>query len=248
MSTKNKMGISNLSPYSFFNAFSVDPPIVVFSPTGKPKGKDQKILSVISLKQKNVIGIVNTKIVQQISLTSCEYPSGINEFEKAGLTEVKSDLVNASLIGESNINMECRLVKVIPLGKKSSSGNLVVCEVLKFHVNEKIMNHNFEIDPKKLDAVSRHGGNFYGKTTEDSIFEIPKPKAKIGMGFDKLPEKIRTSSVLSGNELAILASYEDIPKKDPDFVCNLTSLQTHEEAKKLINMSQVDLALAILNS
>ena len=104
------------------------------------------------------------------------------------------------------------------------------------------MNHNFEIDPKKLDAVSRHGGNFYGKTTEDSIFEIPKPKAKIGMGFDKLPKKIRTSSVLSGNELAILASYEDIPKKDPDFVCNLTSLQTHEEAKKLINMSQVDLA------
>ena len=243
VSTKNKMGISNLSPYSFFNAFSVDPPVVVFSPTGKPKGKDQKdTLSNIIETKECVIGIVNTKIVQQISLTSCEYPSGVNEFEKAGLTEVKADLVNASLIGESNINMECRLVKVIPLGEKSSSGNLVLCEVLKFHVNEKIMNQNFEIDPKKLDAVSRHGGNFYGKTTEDSIFEIPKPKAKIGMGFDKLPEKIRTSSVLSGNELAILASYEDIPKKNPDFVCNLTSLQTHEEAKKLINMSQVDLA------
>ena len=127
VSTKNKMGISNLSPYSFFNAFSVDPPIVVFSPTGKPKGKDQKdTLSNIIETKECVIGIVNTKIVQQISLTSCEYPSGINEFEKAGLTEVKSDLVNASLIGESNINMECRLVKVIPLGKKSSSGNLVL--------------------------------------------------------------------------------------------------------------------------
>ena len=160
-----------------------------------------------------VISLVTEDIAQQVSLSSCDFDSETNEFEKAGLTEVKSDLITPSRIKESSVNFECKVNDIVVLGEEGGAGNLVIAEILKMHIDENILDDEGNIDPFKLNIVSRYGANWYGKTTKDSLYEIAKPISKMGMGIDNLPDNIKNSEILTGSDLAILASAEEIPEK-----------------------------------
>ena len=246
VSTIDKSGNKNLSPFSFFNVFSVNPPILVFSPVRRMRNNTSKhtLDNVLQLKE-CVISLVTEGIAQQVSLSSCDFDSETNEFKKAGFTEVKSDLVSPPRVKESPINFECKINEVVPLGEKGGAGNLVLCEVLKIHIDESVLDENNAIDPLKLNIVSRLGANWYGRTTKDSLYEIAKPISRIGMGVDNLPEEIRNSKILTGNELAILASAECIPQKiSPEN--NLSSFEKHTKAKQLLLDGKYEEAWQIL--
>ena len=246
VSTIDKSGNKNLSPFSFFNVFSVNPPILVFSPVRRMRNNTSKhtLDNVLQLKE-CVISLVTEDIAQQVSLSSCDFDSETNEFEKAGFTEMESDLVRPSRIKESPINFECKVNKVIHLGEEGGAGSLVLCEVLKMHIDETVLDENNVIDPLKLNVVSRLGNNWYGRTTKDSLYEIAKPISRIGMGFDNLPEEIRNSKILTGNELAILASAESIPQKISS-ENNLSSFEKHTKAKQLLLDGKYEEAWQIL--
>jgi len=247
-STLDSDGNLNLSPFSFFNAFSANPPILIFSPARRVRGNTIKhtLENVIETKEV-VIGIVTAEMAQQVSLSSCDFEKGVNEFEKAGFTAVKADLVTPYLIKESPINFECKINEVIALGKEGGAGNLVICEVLKIHIDETILDANENIDPLKLNALSRLGGNWYGKATKDSLFQMEKPIGKISMGFDNLPKEIRNSSILSRSDVAILASVEEIPAKT-DFLEGegKNTAEKHTLAKKYLNQGNVKDAWQVL--
>lgn len=211
-STVDEQGRVNLSPFSFFNVFSANPPILVFSPARR--GRDNTTKHTYENVQKVpevVINIVNYTIVHQASLASVEYPEGINEFVKSGLTEEKSVLVKPPRVKESPVAFECKVNQVIALGDKGAAGNLVICEVLLMHVNESVMNESGRIDPWKLDAVARLGQDYYCRVQGESIFTVPKPGEKIKIGIDQLPEVIRASKLFSMHDLAILANVERLP-------------------------------------
>lgn len=215
----DKKGNSNLAPYSFFNAFGANPPIIGFSPalsgrTGLPK---DTLLNIRETKEFTV-SIVNSNMVEQISLSSCEFNKNVDEFTKSGLNKFKSKKIKSFGVSESYFIMECRLYDIIELGNKPASGNLILGEVIHFHVAEKILNKTNDIDPFKLDPIARNGGSWY-TDTKKGLFELKKPK-HVGIGFDKLPKNILHSD-LTGNELAKLASIEFIPKYVSDF--NLSS-------------------------
>jgi flavin reductase (DIM6/NTAB) family NADH-FMN oxidoreductase RutF len=247
-STLDSDGNLNLSPFSFFNAFSANPPILIFSPARRVRGNTTKhtLENVIETKEV-VIGIVTAEMAQQISLSSCDFEKGVNEFEKAGFTAVKADLVTPYLIKESPVNFECKMNEVIALGKEGGAGNLVICEVLKIHIDEAILDADENIDPLKLNALSRLGGSWYGKATKDSLFQLEKPIGKISMGFDNLPKEIRNSSILSRSDLAILASLEEIPAKT-DFLEReeKNTAEKHILAKKYLSQGNVNDAWQIL--
>jgi flavin reductase (DIM6/NTAB) family NADH-FMN oxidoreductase RutF len=211
-STIDSAGNVNLSPFSFFNVFSANPPIMIFSPARRGRDNTTKHTyeNVLQVKEV-VINIVNYDIVQQMSLSSTEYGKGVNEFEKAGLTPLASQTIKPPRVAESPVQFECRVNEVISLGTEGGAGNLVICEVLKMHINEAILDAEGKIDPVKLDAVSRMGGNWYGRAKQ-GMFEVPKPLSRLGIGFDQLPEAIRTSKLLTGNDLAMLANVEVLPK------------------------------------
>jgi len=227
----------NLSPFSFFNAFSANPPILIFSPARRVRGNTIKHTLENVLENKEVvISIVTTEMAHQVSLSSCDFEKDVNEFEKGGFTAIKADLVTPYLIKESPVNFECKVNEVIELGEEGGAGNLVICEVLKIHINEDILDSEKNIDPLKLNALSRLGGNWYGKATKDSLFQLAKPIGKIGMGFDNLPEEIRNSSILSGSDLAILASEENIPtKKEFTLREENNTIEKHILAKELLS-------------
>ena len=234
VSTIDANGNKNLSPFSFFNVFSINPPILIFSPVRRVRNNTSKhTLDNVHQIKECVISLVTEEIGQQVSLSSCEFDAKTNEFEKAGFTEVKSDLITPSRIKESPINFECKVTDVITLGDKGGAGSLVLCEVLKMHIEEDILDDNNAIDPLKLNIVSRLGSNWYGKTTEESLYKITKPISRLGMGIDKLPEEIRNSEILTGNELAILASAESIPAKTVS-ENSFTVSEKHEKAKQLL--------------
>lgn len=246
VSTVNKNGSKNLSPFSFFNVFSINPPILIFAPVRRIRNNTSKdTLENVKQIKECVISIVTKNIDQQVSLSSCDYDVDINEFEKAGFTELKSDLIKPSRIKESPINFECKVNKIIDLGTEGGSGSLVLCEVLKMHINKSILNEFNDIDPFKLNVVSRLGANWYGKTTKDSLYEIAKPISKKGMGFDNLPLHIRNSKILTGNELAILASREDVPEKS-EINNNLSIDEKHLKAKKYLSKGKYEEAWQIL--
>ena len=247
-STIDNKGNLNLSPFSFFNAFSANPPILIFSPARRVRGNTTKhTLNNIMETNEVVIGIVTAEMAEQVSLSSCDFEKGVNEFEKAGFRAIKADLVKPCLIKESPVNFECKVNEVIALGKKGGAGNLVLCEVLKIHINESILDTNKNIDPLKLNALSRLGGNWYGKVTQNNIFELKKPIGKIGMGFDNLPNEIRESSILSANDLAILASSENIPLKNKFALReNKTLKEKHILAKELLSQGKSEEAWQIL--
>ncbi len=225
VSSIDKAGNVNLSPFSFFNMFSMNPPILVFSPSRRVRDNSEKhTLENIREVDEVVINIVNYEMVQQTSLASCDFPKGVNEFQKSGLTAETSQLVKPPRVKESPVSFECRVKQVIALGDEGGAGNLVLCEVLLMHIKEEVVDHNGIIDPYKIDTVARMGQNYYCRAQGDNIFVVPKPNEKIGIGFDNLPENIRTSRVLTGNDLGILANVEKIPD---------TSQVTFDETKVL---------------
>jgi len=246
VSTIDANGNKNLSPFSFFNVFSINPPILIFSPVRRVRNNTSKhTLDNVHQIKECVISLVTEEIGQQVSLSSCDFDAKTNEFEKAGFTEVKSDLITPSRIKESPINFECKVTDIITLGGEGGAGSLVLCEVLKMHIEEDILDNNNAIDPFKLNIVSRLGSNWYGKTTKESLYKITKPISRLGMGIDKLPEEIKNSKILTGNELAILASAESIPAKTVSGN-SFTVSEKHEKAKQLLLEGKSDEAWQIL--
>lgn len=217
-STIDKAGNVNLSPYSFFNLFSSNPPIVVFSPARRVRDNTTKhtLQNIVEIPEV-VINIVDYGMVQQMSLASCEYPKGTNEFVKAGFTEEKATLVKPPMVKESKIKLECKVNQVIPLGTEGGAGNLVIAEIIMMHIDESILNDENKIDQTKLDLVARLGANWYTRANKETIFEVEKPNMKLGIGFDALPVSIKESQWLNGNELAQLANVDTLPYIDAAF-------------------------------
>lgn len=247
-STIDSDGNVNLSPFSFFNAFSANPPILIFSPARRVRGNTIKhTLENVSENKEVVISIVTAEMAQQVSLSSCDFGKGVNEFKKAGFTAVQSENIKPFLVKESPVNFECKVNDIVALGEEGGAGNLVICEVLKIHIDESILDEDNNIDPLKLNPLSRLGGNWYGKATEDSLFQITKPIGKIGIGFDNLPEEIRRSAILSGSELALLASFEEIPTKT-DFLerDGKNTIEKHTLAKKYLSQGDLNAAWQVL--
>ena len=217
-STIDNEGNINLSPFSFFNLFSTNPPIVVFSPSRRLRDNTTKhTLQNILEVPEVAINIVDYEMVQQVSLSSCEYPKGTSEFMKAGFTQEPSTLIRPPMVKESKVKMECKVLEVKPLGNIGGSGNLVLCEVIRMHIDESILNEQKMIDQRKLHHVARLGGNWYCRVDESNLFEVEKPNVKLGIGIDALPETIRNSKILTGNHLGQLANVHDYPNIDPSF-------------------------------
>lgn len=214
-STVDEQGRPNLSPFSFYNTFGSHPPTLVFSPSRRVRDNTTKhtLHNVLSVPEV-VIHVVSYPMVEQASLASCEYPQGVNEFVKAGFTEVKSVKVRPPRIAEAPIAMECVVRQVVELGKEGGAGNLVVCEVVLMHIKDEVLDQDGKIDPMKLDAVARLGGDQYLRMIPGSIFTVPKPNDKLGIGFDRLPDRVKNSSVLTGNDLARLANIESLPSSE----------------------------------
>ena len=210
-STVDDLGNVNLSPFSFFNVFSANPPILVFSPARRVRDNTTKhTLENILITKEVVINIVNYDMVQQMSLSSTEYPDGVNEFIKSGLTEVASDIVKPPRVQEAPVQFECKVNDVIALGNQGGAGNLVIAEVVKLHIKETILDTDGKIDANKIDAVARMGGNWYNRSRE-GMFEVIKPIKTRGIGVDALPKSIKNSKILSGNDLGVLGNSEKIP-------------------------------------
>jgi len=248
VSSIDKKGNKNLSPFSFFNVFSIDPPILVFSPVKRTKDNTSKdTLENVKDINECVISLVTEEIAQQVSLASCEFDSNVNEFEKAGLTEVKSECISPPRVMESPINFECKVTEIISLGTNGGAGNLVICEVLKIHIDNRVLENDQTINPFKLNIVSRYGKNWYGKTTKDSLYEIAKPISKTGIGIDQLPNSIKESTILTGSDLAILASIEKIPeKKDFTLRDEHNTTEKHILAKAFLEKNETEKAWQIL--
>lgn len=212
-STIDKDGNINLAPFSFFNVFSANPPILIFSPARRGRDNTTKhtFENVLEVKE-TVINIVNYKMVQQMSLASTEYPKGVNEFVKAGFTPLKSVKVSPPRVTESPVQMECVVKEVISLGDQGAAGNLVICEVVYLHIQPDILDEEGIIDQHKIDTVARMGGNWYTRA-QAGMFEVPKPLTTMGIGVDQIPETIRLSSVLTGNDLGVLGNVEKLPTR-----------------------------------
>ncbi|MBI4930636.1 MAG: flavin reductase family protein [Bacteroidetes bacterium] len=247
VSTVDKNGNVNLSPFSFFNAFSTNPPVVVFSParsgrTNTTKHTHDNVMEV----PEAVINVVTYDMVHQTSLSSSEFPKGVNEFVKAGFTMIKSEQVKPPRVKESPVQMECKVKEVIELGKNAGAGNLVVCEVVLIHVSESVLNEKEFIDQQKLDLVGRLGAHWYVRASGNALFEVIKP-AGMGMGVEALPEKIRNSTVLTGNNLGQLGNVEKMPNKEEiisyknEHLKNISSeKEIHFIAKKLLDEGRVE--------
>ena len=211
-STVDNEGNVNLSPFSFFNVFSANPPILIFSPARRVRGNTTKhTLDNVHEVKETCISIVTYDMVQQVSLSSTEYDKGVNEFIKAGFTEEPSERIKPPRVKESPVSFECIVKEIQPLGEEGGAGNLVICEVVLIHIDESILDENGKIDPFKVDSVARMGGNWYCRANGDNIFEVVKPLQQKGIGIDQLPIAIKSSNILTGNDLALLANVEELP-------------------------------------
>lgn len=212
-STIDRAGNINLSPFSFFNAFGANPPILIFSPARRVRDNTTKhTLENVREVGEVVINVVNYAMVEQTSLASTEYEKGVNEFVKAGFTQVPSTLVKPPRVGESPVAFECKVLQIIETGSQGGAGNLIICEVVLAHIKEDILDEKGKIDTRKIDLVGRMGAEWYCRANGDALFEIPKPLLTKGIGIDQLPEEIRNSSVLTGNNLGRLANVEKLPE------------------------------------
>ena len=217
-STTDSKGNINLSPFSFFNLFSINPPIAVFSPSrrgrdGSTKHTYQNVLDVPEV----VINIVDYEMVQQTSLASCEFPKEVNEFYKAGFTEEPATRVRPPMVKEAKVKLECKVLEVKPLGELGGAGNLIICEVMLMHIDDSILNEKGMIDQTKLHHVARLGGDWYCRVDASNLFQVEKPNVKLGVGFDALPASVRASKILSGNDLGLLANVHEMPQIDTSF-------------------------------
>ena len=255
-STVDELGNANLSPFSFFNVFSANPPILIFSPARRVRDNTTKhTLENAKAIKEVVINVVTHAIVHQTSLSSTEYEKGINEFDKAGFTMVASDLVKPFRVKESPVQFECKVLEIKELGKEGGAGNLIICEVVRLHLDENVLDENQNIDQMKLDLVARAGGSFYSRARE-SFFEIPKPIQSMGMGVDKLPDSVQKSNILTGNDLGMLANIESLPDQgdvdkfmqdNPDFVTQKLN-EKHKFAQEFLKKNDVISAWKVLLS
>ena len=253
-STIDAEGNPNLSPFSFFNVFSANPPILIFSPARRVRGNTTKhTLENAEITKDVVINVVNYDIVQQMSLSSTEYGKGVNEFEKSGLTMLQSDMVKPFRVAESPVQFECKVNDIIYLGNEGGAGNLIICEVVKLHINEAVLDENGAIDQYKIDLVARAGGSYYSRA-KDGFFEIPKPIATLGIGVDAIPSEIRESNILTGNNLGVLGNVEQLPtqenvdnfaKVNPQFI-GLETTKKHTFAKAFLEKNDVESAWKVL--
>jgi flavin reductase (DIM6/NTAB) family NADH-FMN oxidoreductase RutF len=256
-STIDTAGNVNLSPFSFFNVFGSNPPILVFSPARRGRDNTTKH-TYENLREvpEVVIHAVTYNMVQQVSLASTEYARGVNEFAKAGLTEVPSEAVKPPRVGESPIAMECKVLQIIATGDQGGAGNLVICEVVRMHIREEVLDPQGRIDPFKLDAVARLGADWYCRVQGDAIFPVAKPLDRLGVGVDQLPTHIRLSKILTGNDLGKLGNTEQLPHREaiesirsnPDVQTALQTGETalHTLAHKYLENNQVEDAWKIL--
>lgn len=247
-STIDANGNVNLSPFSFFNMFSSNPPILIFSPSRRGRDNTTKH-SYENVKEvpEVVINLVNFSMVEQASLASCDFPKGVNEFQKAGFTPIASSLVKPPRVAESPVSFECKVNQVIELGSEGAAGNLVICEVLLVHVKEEILDEHGVISPYKLDAVARLGQDYYTRVSADSIFVVPKPNEKVGIGYDQIPELIRNNPMFTKNDLGRLGNIEKLPSPEevrqfslkPDVQWAITSGGVSDLALKLLRDGNV---------
>lgn len=245
-STIDKNGNPNLAPFSFFNIFSSNPPIAVFSPaySGRTGASKDTLLNVLEVPE-CVINVVTYNMVHQTSLASSPFAKEINEFEKAGFTQLASDLVKPFRVKESPVQLECNVIEVKELGKQGGAGNLVICEIIKIHIDERILNEAQQIDTHKIDLVARMGDNWYCRANGDALFEVQKPITSIGIGFDNIPNEIKNSLVLTGNNLGLLGSIEALPKLEEiaEFKKTLKPFvnvtEQHQYAQSLLNANKV---------
>ncbi len=242
-STLDKDGKPNLSPFSFFNAFGSKPPVLVFSPARRVRDNTTKhTLENVYETMEVVINVVNYDMVHQASLASCEFPKGVNEFEKSGFTPVPSVMVKPFRVKESPVQFECKVTQVIETGHEGGAGNLIICEILLMHVNEDVMDENGTIDQQKIDLVARCGKNWYCRASGNALFQVEKPNLKLGIGFDKIPAHIRDSEVLTGNDLGQLGNVEMLPDENsisefremPDIIEFLNNIKIHPENRELV--------------
>lgn len=259
-STLDAKGNPNLSPFSFFNVFSANPPILIFSPARRVRDNTLKhTLENAETTKEVVINVVNYDLVQQMSLSSTEYPEGVNEFEKAGLDMLPSDIVKPFRVAESPVQFECKVNEIIKLGTEGGAGNLVICEVVKLHVSKDVLNENETINQEKLDLVARAGGSYYSRANK-GFFEIPKPLTTLGIGVDSMPEHVRNSMILTGNDLGMLGNVETLPRKDEvkEFIMSISEnypnlklasqREKHIIAKNYLSYGDVSSAWKILLS
>ena len=253
-STIDKDGNPNLSPFSFFNVFSANPPIMIFSPARRVRDNTTKhTLENVQEIGEVVINVVNHSIVQQMSLSSTEYAKDVNEFEKAGFTMLKSDKVKPFRVAESPVQFECKVNEVVELGNQGGAGNLIICEVVKMHIHESILDEDDRIDQYKLDLVARAGGSYYSRANA-GFFEIPKPLSTLGIGIDQIPDEIKKSNTFTGNNLGMLGNVESLPnQQDVDnFGANnpkfkgLKTQERHTFAKEFLKNNDVESAWKVL--
>jgi len=260
-STIDKAGNVNLSPFSFFNLFSSNPPIVVFSPARRVRDNTTKhtLQNVLEVPEV-VINIVTYDMVQQMSLASCEFPKDVNEFIKAGFTEIPATVIKPPMVKESKVQLECKVIEVKPLGTEGGAGNLVICEVLVIHIDDSLLDDNKKMDQRKINHVARLGGDWYCVVNESNLFQVEKPNTQLGIGIDTLPASIRNSKILSGNNLGQLANVHDMPVIDPSYddahlkqIIQYYSInpedmekELHLYAKKLLDSGKVKEAWQVL--
>jgi flavin reductase (DIM6/NTAB) family NADH-FMN oxidoreductase RutF len=253
-STSDAHGNPNLSPFSFFNVFGSNPPIMIFSPARRVRDNTTKhtLENVLATKEV-VINVVNYAIVQQMSFSSTEYPEVVNEFEKAGFTMLPSELIKPFRVAESPVQFECKVNDVIFTGDEGGAGNLIVCEVVKIHISDAVLDENGAIDQHKIDLVARAGGSYYSRA-RDGFFEIPKPISTLGIGVDAIPLEIRNSTILTGNNLGMLGNVEQLPnegtvnnfaKEHPQFI-GLETTKKHTFAQEFLSKNDVESAWKVL--
>ena len=258
-STISKTGQPNLSPYSFFNVFSANPPIMIFSPARRVRDNTTKhTLKNCKETGEVVINIVNYDIVQQMSLSSTEYPENVNEFKKSGLGMLESDIVKPFRVKESPVHFECKIKDIIALGQDGGAGNLIISEVVKFHIAEYVLDQNAKIDQYQIDQVARMGGSWYSRANR-GMFKVPKPSSKLGIGIDQIPHHIQNSVVLTGNDLGKLGNVDALPeinqikeflKKEHlvEFVSNTGAKGLHQKAQEYLKGDDTFAAWCILLS
>ncbi len=257
-STIDKNGVPNLSPFSFFNIFSSNPPILIFSPARRVRDNTIKhtLINAESTREV-VINVVNFDIVQQTSLSSSEYPEGVNEFVKAGFTAIPSEIVKPYRVAQSPVQFECKVNEIISLGTQGGAGNLVICEVLKMHISESVLDENGNIDPVKIDLVSRMGGNWYSRANK-GLFEVAKPITTLGIGVDQIPNFVKESSIFDGNDLGKLGNIEALPTTEEinifvkqnfavkGVLSSDDQLKQFKKAKEYLDQNDVDSAWKVL--
>jgi flavin reductase (DIM6/NTAB) family NADH-FMN oxidoreductase RutF len=253
-STIDEKGNPNLSPFSFFNVFGANPPMMIFSPARSVKGnKTKHTLDNAEITKEVVINMVNYAMVQQMSLSSAMYPKEVNEFEKAGLTMLASEKVKPFRVAESPVQFECKVKDIIYTGEEGGAGNLILCEVVKLHIKEDVLDETKGIDPYKIDLVARAGGNYYTRA-KDGFFEIPKPIRTLGIGVDQIPHPIRNSTILTGNNLGMLGNIEQMPTeedvnnfgKEHSQFLGLSEEKKHIFAQQFLDNNDVESAWKVL--